>query len=74
MFVSIYAHEFLSNFLEESDYLKDLEHIVRCFDKTTKLTFRSAREAQYIKFGSNRDNDPSCKITHGRLKLEGCVA
>jgi hypothetical protein len=59
--------------LDDSPYLDDLEHIVRCFDKTTKLRFRDAKEPQYVKFGSTRDNDESYNIRFGQLKLMGCV-
>ena len=60
-------------YLADSPYLDDLEHIIRCFDKTTKLRFRSAEEPQYIKFGSTRDNDESYNIRFGQLKLLGSV-
>ncbi|KAH9485816.1 Heat shock 70 kDa protein 12B [Psilocybe cubensis] len=59
------------SFLEESDFIDDLDHIVRCFDKTTKPRFRNAEEPQYIKFGSTRDNDPECNIRLGQLRLAG---
>ena len=58
-------------FLAESDFLEDLSHIVKCFDKTTKLRFRNADEPQFVKFGSTRDNDEDCNIRYGQLKLEG---
>ena len=58
-------------FLADSPYVDDLEHIIRCFDKTTKLRFRKAEEAQYIKFGSTRDNDEAYSIRFGQLKLMG---
>ena len=60
--------------LVNSSYLDDLEHIVQCFDKTTKLRFRKAEEPQYVKFGSTRDNDKECNIRFGQLKLEGSVS
>lgn len=60
-----------TEYLAESDYLEDLDHIVRCFDKTTKVRFNSDKQAQYIKFGSTRDNDPNCNIRFGQLKLDG---
>ena len=52
-----YYQLILLNFYINPDFLADLpfvdvEHIVRCFDKTTKLHFRKAEEPQYIKFGS----------------------
>ena len=58
-------------FLAKSDFLNDLDHIVRCFDKTTKLRFRSVDEPQFIKFGSTRDNDKDCDIRYGQLKMTG---
>ena len=61
------------DFLADSPYVDDLEHIVRCFDKTTKLRFRKAEESQYIKFGSARDNDEAYNIRFGQLKLMGWV-
>jgi len=51
--------------------LADIKHIAGCFDKTTKLRFRNSDEPQYIKFGGTRDNDPSCNIRFGQLKLLG---
>ncbi|KAF9476870.1 hypothetical protein BDN70DRAFT_881863 [Pholiota conissans] len=71
VFVSIHARLFLGNYLAESPFADDIEHIVRCFDKTTKLRFRNAEEPQYVKFGSTRDNDPSYNIRFGQLKLLG---
>ena len=59
--------------LSESTFLDDLDHIVRCFDKTTKLRFRNSEEPQFIKFGGTRDNEPDCNIRYGQLKLTGCV-
>ena len=61
------------DFLAESPFVDDLEHIVRCFDKTTKLRFRKVNEPQYIKFGSTRDNDEAYNIRFGQLKLMGWV-
>jgi hypothetical protein len=58
-------------FLAESDFLEDLDHIVSCFDKTTKLRFKNADEPQFVKFGSNRDNDEDCNIRYGQLKILG---
>ncbi|KAF8814878.1 hypothetical protein BYT27DRAFT_7081226 [Phlegmacium glaucopus] len=71
VFVSILCRLFLEGYLAESDFLEDLDHIVRCFDKTTKLRFRSADEPQFVKFGSTRDNDADCNIRYGQLKLTG---
>ncbi|CAA7260337.1 unnamed protein product [Cyclocybe aegerita] len=71
VFVSIHARLFLQQFLEDSPFIEDLEHIIRCFDKTTKLRFRNAEEPSYIKFGSTRDNDENYSIRFGQLKLQG---
>ncbi|KAF8901884.1 hypothetical protein CPB84DRAFT_1776920 [Gymnopilus junonius] len=71
VFVSIHARVFLEAFLEDSTFIDDLDHIIRCFDKTTKPRFRNADEPQYIKFGSTRDNDPQYNIRFGQLKLSG---
>ena len=73
---SIYNHHhaltlIIVGFLAESDFLEDLDHIVRCFDKTTKLRFRSVDEPQFVKFGSTRDNDGDCNIRYGQLKMTG---
>ena len=71
-----YAHyinsqPFCLGYLRDSPFLDDLEHIVRCFDKTTKLRFRNTEEPEYIKFGSTRDNDKNYNIRLGQLKLMG---
>ena len=60
-------------YLFDSPYLDDLDHIVHCFDKTTKLRFRKAEEPQYVKFGSTRDNDEQYNIRFGQLKLLGWI-
>jgi len=41
------------------------------FDTTTKLRFRDAADAQYIKFGRVSDKDPQYDIRSGQLKLAG---
>ncbi|KAF5321316.1 hypothetical protein D9619_002044 [Psilocybe cf. subviscida] len=69
--VSENLHTFLKGFLARSDFLADIDHIVQCFDKGTKLRFRSGDEAQFIKFGGTRDNDANCNIRFGQLKLQG---
>ncbi|PPR02811.1 hypothetical protein CVT26_009597 [Gymnopilus dilepis] len=71
VFVTVHAEAFLENFLSGSPFAEDLDHIVRTFDKTTKLRFKSADEMQFIKFGSTRDNDPAHNIRFGQLKLPG---
>lgn len=71
-FVSL-SNILLSNvdFLSDSPFHEDLEHIVKCFDRTTKLRFRDSKEFQYVKFGSTRDNDEKSNIRFGQLKLQG---
>jgi len=49
----------------------DIEHIARCFDESGKVRFRDADGAQYIKFGSAKDNDSKVNIRFGQLKLPG---
>ncbi|KAG2020014.1 hypothetical protein CC2G_005403 [Coprinopsis cinerea AmutBmut pab1-1] len=71
VFVSINARLYLEKLLEESDFLDDIDHIVRCFDKTTKVRFSDDKQAQYVKFGSTRDNDEVCGIRFGQLKIAG---
>ncbi|TFK21935.1 hypothetical protein FA15DRAFT_597024 [Coprinopsis marcescibilis] len=71
IFVSIQARLFIDASLKNSEFHSDLDHIVRCFDKTTKIRFGDDNQAQYIKFGSTRDNDFSCNIRFGQLKLNG---
>ncbi|TEB37919.1 hypothetical protein FA13DRAFT_1785787 [Coprinellus micaceus] len=71
VFVSLHARVFLSNLLTESQFLEDLDTIVKAFDKTTKLRFRNANDPQFIKFGSTRDNEPDTNIRYGQLKISG---
>ncbi|KAF8161525.1 hypothetical protein B0H34DRAFT_781971 [Crassisporium funariophilum] len=71
LFVSVHAQLFLKEALADSPFIDDLDHIVRCFDKTAKLRFRNADEPQYVKFGSTRDNDAKHNIRFGQLKLAG---
>jgi len=71
VFVTFHARRFLESYLTDSPFLDDLEHIVLCFDKTTKHRFRKVEEPQYVKFGSTRDNDESYNIRFGQLKLMG---
>ena len=89
MFVNSNARKFLSsrylayNFqhiadlmlecLFESPYLDDIEHIIQCFDNTTKPRFRDTNAVQFVKFGSARDNDAAANIRSGQLRLQGWV-
>ena len=58
-------------FLAESDFLEDLDHIVWCFIKTTKLHLEvfTADEPQFVKFGLMWDNDEDCNICYSQLKM-----
>ncbi|KDR71278.1 hypothetical protein GALMADRAFT_143974 [Galerina marginata CBS 339.88] len=71
VFVTLLAQVFLKDFLDNSPFLDDIDHIVRTFDTTTKLRFKDANDPQYIKFGSTRDNDLTHNIRFGQLKLAG---
>ena len=60
-----------ADYLKESDHHDDLDHIVSCFDKTTKVWFSDDTQPQYVRFGSTRDNDTEFNIRFGQLKLNG---
>jgi len=67
----IYSAQCCLDYLQESTFFGDLDNIVECFDRTTKLRFRNSDEPQFIKFGGARDNDQTCNIRFGQLKLLG---
>ena len=69
--LDIYSSQSCVDYLQDSTFLADLNNIVECFDKSTKLRFRNAAQQQYIKFGGAKDNDQSCNIRFGQLKLLG---
>ncbi|KAH0588423.1 hypothetical protein H2248_004272 [Termitomyces sp. 'cryptogamus'] len=71
VFVTNRARAFLEDLLQDSKFVDDVDHITRCFDKTTKLRFRDIKEPQFIKFGTSRDKDLSLGIRSGQLKLKG---
>ncbi|KAF8901895.1 hypothetical protein CPB84DRAFT_1846607 [Gymnopilus junonius] len=71
IFVTNNANTYLGDLLKGSRFIGDVPYITRCFDRTTKLRFRSADEAQYIKFGTLKDRDPKLNIRSGQLKLNG---
>ncbi|KAG6901746.1 hypothetical protein C0995_008311 [Termitomyces sp. Mi166 len=71
IFVTDRARAFLDDLLQDSKFAEDVDHITRCFDKTTKLRFRSIEEPYFIKFGTSRDKDFSLGIRSGQLKLQG---
>jgi hypothetical protein len=60
-----------TDYLKESDYHDELENIVRCFDKSTKIRFNNDQQPQFIRFGGTRDNDQPYNIKFGQLKLSG---
>ena len=68
---NVYNAQWCIDYLKESTFLTDLDNIVECFDKSTKLRFRNSAQPQYIKFGGAKDNDQSCNIRFGQLKLLG---
>lgn len=65
--------DLLLGFLDGSPFENDLDEIVKSFDRSTKLRFKTAEGFQYIKFGGSRDNDPAHNIRLGQLKLPGSV-
>ncbi|RXW25676.1 hypothetical protein EST38_g182 [Candolleomyces aberdarensis] len=71
IFVTLAAQQYLNDLLADSRFLDDLDHIVDCFDKTTKPRFSNPEEMQFVKFGKTKDNDETCNIRYGQLKLAG---
>ncbi|KAJ2928089.1 hypothetical protein H1R20_g9020, partial [Candolleomyces eurysporus] len=71
IFVTLAAQKYLNDLLSDSRFLDDLDHIVDCFDQTTKLRFSDPEEMQFVKFGKTKDNDETCNIRYGQLKLAG---
>ncbi|KZP20068.1 hypothetical protein FIBSPDRAFT_932499 [Athelia psychrophila] len=73
VFVSRRARVFLRAKLANSNFSspEDLNNLVDCFDKSTKLRFRNKEEPSYIKFGGVRDKDPTVGIRSGQLKMPG---
>ena len=49
----------------------NLEAFSQRFDDGIKKVFSNNQVDQYVKFGSPRDNNPSCGIKAGRLTLTG---
>ena len=68
---NVYNAQCCSDYLRDSVFFADIDQIVSCFDKTTKLRFRDSDKPQYIKFGAARANDQSRNIRFGQLKLLG---
>ncbi|KAH6897986.1 hypothetical protein BKA70DRAFT_1159601 [Coprinopsis sp. MPI-PUGE-AT-0042] len=71
IFVTFAARDFLERRLRDSKFAEDVPYITECFDKTTKLRFRSKADPQYIRFGGVRDKDLAFGIRSGQLRLEG---
>ncbi|KZP18863.1 hypothetical protein FIBSPDRAFT_744893, partial [Athelia psychrophila] len=73
VFVSRRARVFLQAKLANSKFgsPEDLNNLVDCFDKSTKLRFRNQEEPSYIRFGGVRDKDPAVGIRSGQLKMPG---
>ena len=55
--IDIHSTQSYVDYLQGSTFLGDLDNIVECFDRSTKLRFRNSDEYQYIKFGGAKDND-----------------
>jgi hypothetical protein len=52
---------------------ENVAQIAERFDETTKRTFKSVEDPCIVQFGSTRDNDATCNIRSGKLKLTGWV-
>jgi hypothetical protein len=61
----------LTGFLAKSGFLADINHIIKLFDKVTKLVFRNPDDPYFIQFGGMRDNDVKLGIRGGKLRLSG---
>ncbi|KAJ7157441.1 hypothetical protein C8R46DRAFT_1226024 [Mycena filopes] len=73
IFVSQRARHYLTGKLQGSKYEDDVGHITQCFDKTTKLKFRSTDAWSYIRFGRPSDKNEALNISSGQMKLAGNV-
>ena len=56
------------------DTPEDLAAFSQRFDERVKTVFSDDQAAQYVRFGSPRDNDPKYGIKAGRLTLTGYFA
>ncbi|KAK0209591.1 hypothetical protein IW262DRAFT_1468853 [Armillaria fumosa] len=70
---SVFVTKNARKHLEGSRFEPEVDLIVECFDKTTKLQFRNAEEPTYIRFRTMRDHDPTLDICSGQLKLAGSI-
>ena len=53
------------------DNEQDLAAFTERFDVGLKWAFSDSSEPQYVKFGSQQDNDPRCDVRAGKLCLPG---
>jgi len=71
VFVSSQARAFIQRLLAQSKFKDRIENIIQSFDRTLKFRFNGVEQAEYIMFGSTKDNDKRCNIKKGLLKLSG---
>jgi len=50
---------------------QDLAAFTESFDTGLKESFSDSTKAQFVKFGSPRDNDTRCSVKSGKLSLAG---
>ena len=53
------------------DTPEDLTTFAQKFDEGVKRVFSDDQGPQYVKFGTQRDNDANCGIRAGRVTLTG---
>ncbi|KAF7362767.1 hypothetical protein MVEN_00626400 [Mycena venus] len=70
IYVTQRARDYVEVLLRNSKYAADVDYIAQAFDTSAKLSFRG-EEFAFIKFGTNRDQDPSVNIRNGQLKIPG---
>ncbi|KAJ7511445.1 hypothetical protein B0H11DRAFT_1955126 [Mycena galericulata] len=70
IYVTQRARDYVEAHLENSKYAADIDSIAQIFDTSAKLSFRG-EEVSFIKFGRNKDQDPSLNIRNGQLKISG---
>ncbi|KAF6759561.1 hypothetical protein DFP72DRAFT_885432 [Ephemerocybe angulata] len=71
IFVGIRARLYIEALLKDSDYIKDLDRILRYFDQKTLLCFSNDKEPEFLTFGSTHDKDIRVGIRGGQLRLLG---
>jgi len=72
-FVTARAREMVSQQLKGSkfDTPEDIASFAQKFDEGLRIVFSDDNSAQYVKFGSVRDNDPKRGVKAGKLMLTG---